>query len=256
MNVILCPVRNGLHYTKEAMKTFLAQDCGDVTVVFVDNSSTDGTTEWLKTQDCICFHNIAPKSVAASWNQGLRWAFSKGAEHVLVVNNDVLLRPDTYRLLVADGSLFVTAVASDDPSCVKPVQQPSGRWDYAEPDPAGKRPHPTMSCFLIRRECWVKVGPFDENFKGGFVEDLDYHARMHKCGVPAYCIDLAFYHVGSATLKLSSDEDRNRILDQAGKNRQYFFKKWGIEPASEEYYAMFKGIIYLTTEMESATIEA
>jgi len=88
---------------------------------------------------------------------GLRWAFSKGAEHVLVVNNDVLLRPDTYRLLVADGSLFVTAVASDDPDCVKPVQQPSGRWDYAEPDPAGKRPHPTMSCFLIRRECWVKV---------------------------------------------------------------------------------------------------
>lgn len=240
MNVILCPVRNGLHYTKEAMKTFLAQDCGDVTIIFVDNASTDGTTEWLKTQDCICFHNVAPKSVAASWNQGLRWAFSKGAEHVLVVNNDVLLRPDTYRLLVADGSLFVTAVASDDPSCVKPVQMPSGRWDYAEPDPAGKRPHPTMSCFLIRSKCWTDVGEFDENFKGAYGEDWDFHTRLSKIGITAYCIDLPFYHVGSATINECADREREALMVQAEQNREYYFQKWGIRGASEEYYAMFK----------------
>jgi GT2 family glycosyltransferase len=240
MNVIVCPVRNGLHYTREAMKTFLAQDVPDLSVVFIDNASTDGTTDWLKTQDCFVFHNTTPRSVAASWNAGLRWAFEHGAETCLVVNNDVLLRPDTYRLLSEDGGLFVTAVASDDPDCIRPVKGPTGRWEYAEPDPDAKRPHPTMSCFLMRRECWDRVGPFDEAFKGAFVEDQDYHVRMHKCGITAYCIDLAFYHIGSSTIKECGEAERVALMQQAGKNREYFFQKWGMHGASEEYYAMFK----------------
>ena len=240
MNVIVCPVRNGLHYTREAMKTFLAQDVPDLHIIFIDNASTDGTTDWLKTQDCFVFHNTTPRSVAASWNAGLRWAFAHDAETCLVVNNDVLLRPDTYRLLSEDGGLFVTAVASDDPECIKPVKGPTGRWEYAEPDPEAKRPHPTMSCFLMRRECWDRVGPFDEEFKVGYCEDSLAHWRMHQAGITAYCIDLAFYHVGSGTMKCASPEEVAQITEQAQRNRELFFKKTGVQVASPEYYAFFK----------------
>lgn len=240
MNAIVCPVRNGLHYTREAMKTFLAQDAPDINIVFIDNASTDGTTDWLKTQGCFVFHNTISKSVAASWNMGLRWAFAHGAETCLVVNNDVKLRPDTYRLLAEDGGLFVTAVASDDPECIKPVKGPTGRWEYAAPDPDAKRPHPTMSCFLMRRECWDRVGPFDEDFLGGYAEDAMYHIAMERAGVKAYCIDLAFWHAGSGTMKCSSAEELAKILSDAERNRQLLFKKTGVHVGSPQYYAIFK----------------
>src|SRR5689334_3601518 len=111
-NWIVVPVRNSLHYTKAALPTFLAQDIGNVRVLILDNDSTDGTGAWARSQDGVLYwHRRPPLSVAASWNLCLKWLFGEQRqERVLVSNNDVSLRPDTYRLLDADGGPFVTAV--------------------------------------------------------------------------------------------------------------------------------------------------
>ena len=243
-NPIIVPVRNGLHLTRPAIADFLAQDIGDVEVLVIDNASTDGTTQWLATQPVAVAHSNPPRSVAASWNFGLRWAFDQGCEYALVVNNDVRLRPDTYRHLVEDGGGLVTAVGTTDRKKIEPVSitqigDDPTTIDYSMPDPDAKRSHPDFSCYLIRREVYEAVGSFDEKFAGAYAEDSDYHLRMHQAGIHAICLDLPFYHLGAATIKLSDPDSANLIGWQANANRAYFKQKHGVEVGSDEYYRLF-----------------
>lgn len=266
MNFIVCPLRNNLHLTRKAFASFRSQDVpGGVEILAVNNASTDGTTEWLTTQrDVLSMYFDPPCGVAESWNRALQYVFRQGAQHALVVNNDVELRPDTYRWLLADGGGFVTAVGVRDAEKIKPLGQlvnavytgdgmiakgaivdrsmiKDGKTEpyYHEPDPSAVRPHPDFSCFLIRRETYFQVGPFDENFLCAFGEDWDYHVRLHLAKINAHCIDLPFLHHGSMTIKNAEPKEVRRIQIQAEKNREYFRKKWGMRGASEEYYKFF-----------------
>lgn len=46
---ICLPVRNGIPYVKECVDSILAQTCGDFELQILDNQSTDGTADWLRT---------------------------------------------------------------------------------------------------------------------------------------------------------------------------------------------------------------
>jgi GT2 family glycosyltransferase len=251
MNWILTLTKDNLALTKEAIRTFRAQDIGDVKILVIDNESKDSTPNFLNSQpDLFVIFNRPWKSVAASWNQGLNWLFNRKwadgntplapmADYALVVNNDVELRPDTYRRLVEDGGEFVTAVGTRDPSKIGKGAFP---FVFYPPEPKNIRPHPDFSCFLIRRTLYHKVGAFDEHFTPAFCEDGDYDLRMYKAGIRAYCLDLPFLHHGSATVKNASADEARRICKAADRNREYFKEKWGFEIGSEKYYkALDKG---------------
>jgi GT2 family glycosyltransferase len=232
MNPVIMLTLNNLALTKKAVASVLAQDIeGEVDLLVIDNGSTDGTQRWLASKvDFQVAIPDPPMSVAAAWNMGLKYFFQQGAEYVFVVNNDIELRPDTYRLLIMDGGGFVTAVGSDSPEKIKTL---------AEPDPLKKRPHPDFSAFVIRREVFEKVGVFDEKFLGAFGEDWDYHVRLHAAGTTAICLDLPFLHWGSMTVKNAIPSEQKRIGIQADKNRAYFKEKWGMAGGSPEYYTYF-----------------
>jgi len=243
MNWIVILTQNNLALTRNAIATLRDQDIGDVRILAVDNDSSDGTQLWLGAQsDIVTIMNCPAQSVAGAWNQALRWIFSRGEDYALVVNNDVELRPDTYRHLAADGGLFVTCVGNRDPKCIGPdsiPDDPAYPQLWTPPDPSRKRPHPDFSCYLIRRDAWERVGTFDEKFLVAFCEDWDYHVRLHNDGITAECLDLPFYHAGSATVKMATPEEQLRIHRQAEANRKYFEHKWGFKGASPEYYEFF-----------------
>lgn len=228
-NLILVIARNSLALTRNAVASFLTQDIGNVQVLLIDNASTDGTGPWVRTLDdrVLTVHFAAPKSVAACWNYGLRWAFSHGIKHVLVANNDVVLRPDTYRILVADGGPFVTGVG------VNTTEQAA-----EAPEPQNRRPFPDFSCFLIRREVFERV-QFDERYLVAFGEDCRMHKQMHDMGISAYCIGVPFLHVASGTLKNAEPEERERICQQADRNRELFRQTYGVAVGSPEYASLF-----------------
>lgn len=229
MTPVIIPILNGRELTKDCIKSVLAQDV-PVEVYVIDNGSNDGSAEMLRAWGDKRVHYVPARrpSVAASWNYGLDYVFSNGATHALVLNNDTLLRPDSVRLLLTENAPFVTCVGNGNPKCVE------GPWNLPTNPP---RPHPDFSCFLISRECYDKIGRFDEKFIGAYAEDADFHIRMHKAGINAYCIDIPFYHYAAGTIKESADP--TGIQTQADKNRAYFKQKWGCEVGSKEYYAMF-----------------
>lgn len=246
-NPVVMPARAGLHNTARAVNSVLSQDVdGGVLLLVIDNGSEDGIGSWVRyrqSQDArvLYLRQSADASVAASWNRGLRWAFQI-ADHekncrCLVINNDVALRPDTYRRLLEDGGEFVTGVGNGDPGCIL-----RNGTSHPEPDPDKRRPHPDFSCFLIRKTVWETVGAFDERYRRAFCEDNDYHVRMHMAGIEAHCIDLPFHHVGggSNTLDLLSEKEAEEVRRQADLNRAYFHGKWGFEVGSPEYEAFFR----------------
>lgn len=229
-NPIICPVRNNLMLTRKALKTFQAQDVyGGPNIIIINNASTDGTAQFLQIhRDVMTMTFDPPLSVAESWNRALSFVFKAGAEYAFVVNNDVELKPESYRLLVEDGGGFVTLVGVREwPAIIQ------------DPNPDNKRPHPDFSAFLIRKQVYETVGPFDENFKIAFGEDWDMHVRLHKAGITAYCIDYPFLHHGSQTIKNAELAEVRKIQAQAERNREYFRKKWGMAGASQEYYDFF-----------------
>lgn len=233
INWILVPACNNVHLTKRAIKSFLRQNLPAVRVLLIDNATQDGTREWARTMypRVVTLTKTPALSVAAAWNLGLTVLFEgTGNPWVLVVNNDVELRPETYTMLTADGSEFITAVGNDDRKC---LEGPLSDNLYE------RRPNPDFSCFLIRRKAWEVVGRFDENFKGAFAEDWDYHVRLHKAGIKACCINVPFYHVGSATVKSMNVDDATLLCEQADLNRQYFKEKHGMQGGSKEYEEFF-----------------
>lgn len=231
----IIPVLNGLDLTRACVESVLAQDI-PVSILLIDNGSSDGTEAWARelerTERRFEYARAMCPGVAASWNFGLGWALAR-SDAAWVINNDTVMRPDTLRHLLADGGGFVTAVSVREPERIRPP--------YIAPDPSRKRPHPDFSCFLIRRETYELVGPFDENFKMAYAEDSDYHVRMHRAGIHAECLEISFLHVdsGSGTIKRSTPAESIEICCQADRNREYFFQKWGFRVGSPEYYAHF-----------------
>ena len=230
MNVAIVPIRVNLQMTRNCVKSLQDQDIpGGVTTYLIDNGTDDGCGPWIRAQDGICVAYTKPKGLSTVWNRALSHCFDQlHLPHVLVVNNDTVLRPDTYRLLVEDDGAFVTAVGVDHPDI----------FDEAVlVDPP--RPHPDFSCFLIRHEVWDVIGPFDEAMVS-WCSDCDYHIRMHQAGVDAYCISIPFYHIASGTLKHVDPETHEQLCRQSDHDRATFKQKWGCLPGSPEYGEMFK----------------
>lgn len=228
MNPILMLCRNSLELTKRAVESVMAQDI-DCTLYAVDNDSSDGTSQFLDDNHIHHWRMTPAKGVSASWNFGLTYLFDvAGCEQVLVLNNDLVLRPDTYRELLADGGAFVTCVSVGEIEQIK--------TEFVK----SVRPHPDYSAFLIRRSVWDTVGPFDESMVM-YSSDNDHHVRMHQAGIEAYTIGLPFYHYASGTLKMADEIERQTIQRQADKDRETFLRKWGVKVGSDGYYLLFNG---------------
>jgi len=226
VNLIVCPFVLGPVMTKRCVQSALAQDIGDVEVLAIDNGAEDGTGVLIRSMPVLYWYRNQGLHVA--WNEALRWAFEHlHLPYVLVINNDIVMRKDMFRLLVEDGGLFVTGVG------VGNLQE----LGVAQPN--DKSPHPSFSCFLIRREVWEKVGKFDETMRV-YAGDGDYHLRMDAARIDAYAISVPFYHEVSGTLKNASPVMREAICKQADQDRATFAAKWGCAIGSEEYYARFR----------------
>jgi GT2 family glycosyltransferase len=225
MNPCLILTRNCLDLTDRCVTSVCTQDT-PASILFVDNGSTDGTFGKYGSWAMDAFSEN--KGVSFGWNHGLKKLFSLDINHVLVLNNDVILPPYFYRELLAYNLPFVTGASVD---CVEALQN-KGPFSQAYPGP-------DFSAFLIRRDAWEKIGPFDENMVH-YCGDCDYHVRATKAGVELLNSGVPFYHERSSTLKHASDEDREAIQIQAELDRAAFKAKYGCLPWEPAYADLFK----------------
>jgi GT2 family glycosyltransferase len=221
--------RNNLHLTRKTIASAHAQDM-PVDIILVDNASSDGTVQWATTKNYVSLIAFQEqRSLAACWNYALRQVF-KQSSHALMLNNDVEVQPCTYTYLLQHGGPFVTCVSVDKPEQLIPPM-PGSTW--------GERPHPDFSCFLIRKECFERMGGFREDCFPAYVEDCFAHVAMHRAGIRAVCIDLPFLHHGAGTIKHADPVERRIIEKGADENRQRFKREYGCLPGTKEYELLF-----------------
>jgi len=145
-----------------------------VRIQIIDNGSTDGTAEWTKPPGVspVIYRNNN-LGVSKGWNDGLADLFaSPFCEHVLVAGNDTVLGPWTYSALLSYNVPFVSGS-----SC-----RQHGPDRQIRPSAGELVPHPDFSCFLVKKEVWEKVGPFDESMVS-WASDCDFHYRALPLGI-------------------------------------------------------------------------
>lgn len=252
------PVINCLELTKQAIDSIHTQ----CSVILIDNGSTDGTQEWGRNmhnqeltygKKLIYIRNDIRKSVSESWNQGVKLAFEDpDCAYVAVLNNDIILHPKTLPHMMAfmnqTGYLMTTGDNVKDRMSIETMLQMELPMEYTDFDTwkisDWRAEGPDFSCFLINRETIRVIGWFDENYKGAYCEDQDYHAR---CSMARKHIEkhndhnidpnrvhfkrlstAPYFHFASQTFARVV-EVRHEGSIQHGKNQSYYVQKFGGE---------------------------
>jgi len=247
---IIIPVHNNLAYTRQCLEALIQNTPDELyEVIIVDNGSTDGTKDFLKSLrgDVEIITNQTNLGFAKACNQGAKAA---RGDYLVFLNNDTipqkgwlselvklaerdekiavigskLIYPGTNRIqhagieIMKDGipdHLF-RGVDADDPRVnqLKEVQMVTG------------------ACMLVRRELFLKLGMFDEGYLNG-VEDVDFCLRAREEGYRVmYCPTSVLYHYEGVS---------QGRFDNVRGNLERFQKKWGARLPKEKIKIRWEG---------------
>ena len=218
---IVIPVTNQFQFTKACLDSIKSKYPYEITII--DGGSTDETLPALREH----YPNIRVielgefKSVAHSWNVGIKDAFERGVDAVVVSNNDVVLAPTTIDAMIEYHLLHPDTFFLQGLDCEKNPPEPFKTTEIEQVTLfAG------YYFFMLWRQAWEKVGPFDETFQKGYFEDMDWHLRLMDSGIkhtglfPAYL----FHHNGATANKYrhSKEFDENlKIFNNKWRSRFY-----------------------------------
>jgi GT2 family glycosyltransferase len=170
----------------------------DVDVIVVDNASTDGSAEAVSGVELI--RNEENLGYAGGMNVGIRAALDRGADAVLLLNNDVEVEPGAPAALAeaaaGAGAVCPVVVFADDPARVwyagaelDPRRGYQGRHRTSL-EGVGETERICGAAVLIPRQALERVGAFDEQLFA-YVEDADWSLRAREAGLPLRVIPVA-----------------------------------------------------------------
>ncbi len=98
--VVLC--YNGVELTFGCLESLQKQYYPDVEIILVDNGSQDGTIPIISERfpRALWIQNGENLGYALGNNKGIEYAFNRGAEAIILVNNDTRLHPNCISTLV------------------------------------------------------------------------------------------------------------------------------------------------------------
>jgi GT2 family glycosyltransferase len=194
---------NGRSLLDACIGSVLAQTSLPDEIFLVDNGSSDGSVEhvrrsWPSVSVVAAGANLG---FAGGNNLGIRQALAKGAEAILLLNNDAQLLPQALERLASvlerEGAGVWAAAPKilyrSTPDVIWAAggsfdwwrgvsvdrglnQQDAGQYDT--PERVGSA---TACCILIRSEAFRRIGLLDEAYFMYF-EDADFSARMGEAG--------------------------------------------------------------------------
>ncbi|MFA5264594.1 MAG: glycosyltransferase family 2 protein [Opitutaceae bacterium] len=224
---IVVPVFNHLEYTQAMLASLRATMPAGMPyeVVLVDDGSTDGTRDWLKTlsePDTQVLINERNLGFAASNNRGA--SVARG-ECLALLNNDLILNPGWLEPMLAvlndrtrDAGLVgnVQLRASDkaiDHAGITVTRL--GKLEHIQTKPSANTAvvealAVTAACCLVRKADFDSVGGFDESyFNGG--EDIDLAFKLRERGKRSYVAlrSSVLHHVSATRGPTSLQDERN-----------------------------------------------
>lgn len=222
---IVIPLYNQLKYTKICLESLQSNLTELPEIILVDNASTDGTADYLKTlSNVTVISNVENLGFAGGCNQGIRAA---SGEWVVMLNNDVIVAPgwlDGMLDAAEHWKLQIVTPAIREGECTYDIsayaRELTGRMQRVI-----RRGRANGICFMVHRNVFDVIGLFDEKFEIGQYEDKDFFLRATRAGFALGTVGSAFlHHFGSATQKVLKHSSVSRPY--ALENKAYFAKKW------------------------------
>jgi GT2 family glycosyltransferase len=220
--------------TLACLRSVLDSDYPSQRLLLVDNASTDGTITAVREQfpGLETLVNERNLGFARGCNAGLRYTLERGADYVLLLNNDTL---------VDSAMLSYLAQAAEEDPLRGPLgprifflEEPTRIWSEGAycrpltkawyghhhgllakdlPPPAAIRPvdYVTGCAMLLSRQFLDRVGLFDPEFFF-YYEDLDLCLRAKKAGFQPVCVPQAqIWHRVSASAGPGSPQQRYHL---------------------------------------------
>lgn len=211
---------NGKEDTAACLDSIQHLDYKERHVLVVDNGSMDDSSSYLRQRFpwAEFLENRQNLGFAKGQNVGIRHALERGAEYILVLNNDTVVSPslltDLLDVVVPDRSIGIAGpkilyyykkdkiwfaggkvhLALGNTRNIGMNKRDSDAFNRViEED------YQTGCAFLLRREIIDKVGTFDERYFA-YWEDADLCLRVRKKGYKVVCVQRAkIWHKVSAT---------------------------------------------------------
>lgn len=209
--------------TASCVRSLLALDYPDYTIVVVDNGSHDGSAEKLRAEFGGYIDVIATSTnlgFSGGNNVGIRHALASGAQFIMLLNNDTLVAPGLL------GPLIAVLQSRQNVAAVTPkilyYHAPNRIWaaggvicwlsgdarsrgqgqiDHGQYDHSETVDYATGCCLLIPRWAFEQVGLLDEGYFA-YYEDTDWCMRARKIGLEIrYEPRASIRHVAGASTK-------------------------------------------------------
>ncbi len=194
---------NGREVLKEALDCAMKQTFPNCRTVVIDNGSTDGSQELVRSQfPSVELVEIGKNvGVMEGYNTGLRYGLEHGADWLFLLNNDIVFEP----ALVTE--LMRVALETPSAGVLAPKiyyqSEPNKFWyaggtinyftgiiahrglreeDHGQYDRIEETEYITGCAMLIKREVVEKIGMLDLTFSPMYSEDADFSIRAKRAG--------------------------------------------------------------------------
>lgn len=196
----------------------------DITIVVVDNHSTDGTLEALKKLrfPMVVIENEDNLGWAGGNNRGIRYALKQGAECLLIINNDIQLEKNSIDILLevlysdkkagiagakmlfaGKKSIIADAGGQLTPNRYFGINRGIQKKDTGQYSKVEEVDFVT-GITLVKSEVFKEVGLIDEAYYL-YYEDTDFCIRARKSGYRVlFNPNAVLYNEFAATVKIGS----------------------------------------------------
>ncbi|MGE6610559.1 glycosyltransferase family 2 protein [Peribacillus sp. NPDC076916] len=240
---IIILTRNGLPFTKECISSIFRHTKENFELILVDNGSTDGTLEFLKTlPNSKVIANKQNKGFSGGCNQA--FTFARGDCIVLLNNDTVVTNEWLYRLLqqlnknpsigiVGPRSNNVVSHQAITPAPYKTINQMqkfANEWAQTHDQQGYEVDYLSGLCMIFKRSLIDMIGGLDERFSPGYFEDTDFSIRAQISNKELWVAnDVFIHHYGSSSFRINRALQNKIILE----NRKKFFLKWKMSDLKE-----------------------
>ncbi|MCR5674241.1 MAG: glycosyltransferase [Lachnospiraceae bacterium] len=243
----------------------IAANCDPQTVslIVLDNASTDGSAEWLG--DYVAAHaadrdNCEMVLLCSDENLGFPAGCNAAAAYASPEEDIFLLNNDTQLPANALFWLRMGLYESDDIGAVSGFQdigsieqtekmtldRPEEFMEYGarhnvfSEHPYEERTKISGFAMLIRHGLFGELGGFDEQFSPGYFEDDDLCYRIREAGYRLMvCRNSLIYHAGGQSFSKRPD-----VRELFERNRRKFIEKWGNDSIDMIELSDFQMIIW------------
>lgn len=241
---------NGWRDTVECLESLARLDYPSFDIVVVDNASTDKSIEKIgEAFPCVPIlrnrHNLG---FAEGNNVGIEYVMKRGADYVLLLNNDTVVDVHFLTELVSaiDNDAKIGVIGAKIYFYNQPNRLwfagPKRTWFYGRPMELGHRGFGeidhgqydeirevgfvTGCAMLLKRELLETIGMFDPDYFAYF-EDADLCVRARKAGFKLLYVPQARVWHKAASSAMSIATYSPRSLYFGTRNRLLFMKKHG-----------------------------